>query len=150
MYVFHCDSCSADYYVYADAPKSGDVICRNCNSHCKVHDNNINNENRAIAFWYPLGESADTVAEAGVLDTMAVAFDVWQARHRKYGRGNIAATGAVGCVVRAQDKLARLVNLYLHKGGEGNDETVNDSWIDLINYAIMGYMCQNNKWPEAK
>lgn len=150
MYTYHCSACAADYYVYDTSPKGTSVPCRNCYKECNLDVSPVDSAGRVAAFWYWRGESADAAAESGVLDVMAQAFDIWQARHRKYGRGNIATTGATGCAVRAQDKLSRLLNLYLQNGGQGEDETVNDTWIDLVNYAIMGHMCHNNKWPEAK
>jgi hypothetical protein len=150
MYTYYCATCKADYHVDANPPSTPTVLCRNCTRECVPNSTYTAPAGKAAAFWYPRGESADTLAEDKVLDVMAVAFDLWQARHRKYGRGNIATTGAVGCAVRSQDKLARLLNVYLHNSGKGDDETVNDSWLDLINYAVMGYMCHNKTWPEVK
>lgn len=86
--------------------------------------------------------------EQEVLGVLNKAFELWKDRQAKYGPRNIAATGALGCFVRANDKLARLGRVYLEgKRTEMSDESVNDSWLDLLNYALMGYMTENNLWP---
>ena len=57
-------------------------------------------------------------------------------RQRKYGPGNIPEFGVFGTVVRMNDKFARLKNLVINgKGGEVADETLEDTLIDLANYA---------------
>lgn len=88
------------------------------------------------------------------LEWLAVAgevFQLWKQRQAKYGSNNIAAFGEVGCLIRGYDKQARLRNALIDKAGlEAKDEKVEDSWMDLINYGIMGLMCRRGKWPGAK
>lgn len=77
------------------------------------------------------------------------ALKLWQDRQTKYGPSNIAITGALGCYVRSQDKLARLGRVY-KEGAKGTpDESIEDSWLDLMNYAMMGLMCHRGWWPGA-
>lgn len=76
------------------------------------------------------------------------AFKLWCDRQKKYGSTNISSTGALGCYVRANDKLARLKGKYTEGKGDTPDESVSDTWLDLMNYAMMGYMCHNGLWPE--
>ena len=45
------------------------------------------------------------------------------------------------------DKLARIQNL-LNKEGEPNEESLEDSWVDLMNYAGIGKLLGNGKWDE--
>ena len=71
---------------------------------------------------------------------------VWEKRHAKYGTGNIAAFGLLGCIVRASDKLARLKQSVVD-GHEADDESVLDALIDLTNYGIMGIACHRREWP---
>lgn len=85
-----------------------------------------------------------------VANVMAEAFALWKERQKKYGPGNIAAFHDPGCVVRAQDKLARLKRFYFEGGTEMKDESVTDSWLDLANYAIMGLVCHRGQWPGQK
>ena len=94
------------------------------------------------------GSSGDKTLELDIAQAMQEAFNIFKERQRKYGPGNIAAFGEVGCVVRATDKLARLRNLYVNGvGGSVADETAEDTWHDLANYALIGLLCHRGKWP---
>ena len=74
------------------------------------------------------------------------AMRVFNERHAKYGADNIAAFGLIGCVVRATDKTERL-RRAVTLGGSFDDETVEDSLIDLANYALIGLACLRGEWP---
>ena len=65
-------------------------------------------------------------------------------KQQDYGSSNIIISGELGVIVRGQDKLCRLRNL-LNKNGV-NHEAVSDSWMDLANYGIIGYMVHNKVW----
>ncbi len=147
MYTYFCSACCASYYQPGEAPTKL-IHCKNCNSPCTLEtvDEDFNNP-FVPAFTYVQGESGDTTCELAVLASMAIAFDIWQARHRKYGRGNISATGAQGCAVRAQDKVSRLLHAYATGSTDTPDESIGDSWVDLLNYAAMGYACHKGEWP---
>jgi len=54
-----------------------------------------------------------------------------------YGQENVLAFGELGLLVRANDKIARLKNLY---GKEGITEPTIDAWRDLAGYAIVRLM----------
>jgi hypothetical protein len=69
-------------------------------------------------------------------------------KHEDYGPMNIAGApgGAMnGLRVRMYDKLARLNNL-VDTGDTPNYESVEDTLIDLANYAIIGLLVQRNQW----
>lgn len=65
----------------------------------------------------------------------------------------MAPGGALnGIRVRMYDKLAR-INHLLDSGSEPNYESLEDSFIDLANYAIIAILVQRGKWeglPERK
>ena len=68
-------------------------------------------------------------------------------RHRKYGPGNVKATGLLGLTVRASDKVERLK--WLHMGGGRDthaDESELDSWMDLANFGMMAQMFKAGWW----
>ena len=92
----------------------------------------------AVAVALCDGTSGDVDLERAMLAAFVECFDLWKARHRKYGRGNIAEFGAVGCLIRSSDKKARLREHYLGSGKDAGDESVEDSWKDAVNYAAMG------------
>ena len=67
-------------------------------------------------------------------------------KHKDYGRGNIQAFGEYGVLVRATDKILRLQNLLKPSGDESIpfNESVEDTWRDLANYAIIALMLRAN------
>ena len=69
-------------------------------------------------------------------------------KHQDYGPLNIAHApgGALnGLRVRMHDKLARL-NHLVDNGDTPNYETIEDTLVDLANYAIIGLMVQRGQW----
>lgn len=56
-----------------------------------------------------------------------------------YGHGNITAFGELGVLVRCSDKLARIKNI-LASGRVPSNEAIEDSWMDLANYAKIALM----------
>jgi hypothetical protein len=94
------------------------------------------------------GTSGNAELERTIALQMLEAFELWKDRQRKYGSTNIAMFGEKGCVVRAFDKLARLKQAFFEAMGmNASDEKVYDSWLDLINYAVMGAVCHRGGWP---
>ena len=74
--------------------------------------------------------------------------DILYKKHQDYGPLNIAHApgGALnGLRVRMHDKLARL-NHLVDSGDTPNYETIEDTLIDLANYAIIGLMVQREQW----
>jgi Nucleotide modification associated domain 1 len=75
-------------------------------------------------------------------------FAILVKKHKDYGPMNIAgAPGGPmnGLRVRMYDKLARLNNL-IDSGDTPNYESIEDTLIDLANYAIIGLLVQRNQW----
>lgn len=67
-----------------------------------------------------------------------------------YGPLNIwnAPGGATnGLMVRMSDKLERLKNL-IYKKIEPNNESLEDSFVDIANYAIIALMVQRGVWAK--
>ena len=68
-------------------------------------------------------------------------------KHEDYGPMNIAGApgGAMnGLRVRMYDKLARLA--HLGDSDTPNYESIEDTLIDLANYAIIGLLVQRGQW----
>jgi hypothetical protein len=66
--------------------------------------------------------------------------DVMVQRQKKYGKGNIPRYGPHGTVVRMGDKFARLENMIDANGtsrGDDQDESIEDTLIDIANYATI-------------
>ena len=85
--------------------------------------------------------------------------DVWDAteglaellisKHRDYGPKNISQSpgGPLnGLRVRMWDKLARINNL-IETNADPKHESLEDSFKDMANYAIIGLLVLQEKWP---
>lgn len=73
-------------------------------------------------------------------------------KHRDYGPKNISDSpgGPLnGLRVRMHDKLARINNLT-DKGAAPQYESLEDSFKDMANYAIIGLLVLRNQWDSTK
>jgi hypothetical protein len=64
-------------------------------------------------------------------------------KHLDYGEGNIRKIGEQGLLSRVIDKVARLENL---KGKEAHNESKEDAWSDIANYALIALMVRAGEW----
>jgi hypothetical protein len=67
------------------------------------------------------------------------------AKQRDYGPLNISKFGEYGVLVRSNDKLERLINLY-NSGNNPANEPLDDSWLDLGNYSLIALMLRRDIW----
>jgi hypothetical protein len=68
------------------------------------------------------------------------------AKNTDYGCETMRVFGSKGIVVRLNDKMHRLINLVWHnQDPKVNDEKVEDTAKDMINYAIYLVMMQRGK-----
>lgn len=96
---------------------------------------------------YP--EPADSF-EVSVGNTFQELLDLLLSKHKDYGPRNIsdAPGGAInGLRVRMHDKLARINNL-VDNGKEPEHESLEDSFKDMANYAIIGLLVLRGKWDK--
>lgn len=75
---------------------------------------------------------------------------VMRERGRKYGPGNIAEWGELGVLVRLSDKMARLREMQKHVASDFLDESVEDTYIDIINYGIIALAWRRGLWPGSE
>jgi len=72
-------------------------------------------------------------------------------KHKDYGPKNIAEApgGALnGLRVRIHDKLARINNLIDKGSNQPEYESLEDSFADMANYAIIGMLVLRDKWDK--
>jgi hypothetical protein len=72
-------------------------------------------------------------------------------KHHDYGPKNISLSpgGPLnGLRVRMWDKIARINNL-LDSGVKPSNESLRDSFIDLLNYSAIAMMVLDGTWPES-
>tara|TARA_R110000868_G_scaffold350478_1_gene611677 strand:+ start:223 stop:681 length:459 start_codon:yes stop_codon:yes gene_type:complete len=129
---------------------SFEASCVHCNG--KVHEEEVFDveffdESTASAHSNRMGKFEDD-AEAlyeGLLDVLI-------SKQIDYGPGNInnAPGGAMnGILVRMSDKMERLKNLTYHsdKDSVPNHESIDDSLLDIANYAVIAMMVRQGSWP---
>lgn len=71
-------------------------------------------------------------------------------KHKDYGPLNISRSpgGPInGLRVRMWDKMARINNL-VDNGATPENESLRDSFIDLLNYAAIAIMVLEDRWPK--
>lgn len=88
--------------------------------------------------------------EAAVIARKAI--DLLVKKHDDYGPSNISdAPGGPlnGLSVRLHDKVARLNNL-LSSNKEPRNESVQDTFIDILNYALIALLVIEGKWDSTK
>ncbi len=106
----------------------------------------MSDEKRIVWEGFATGASGDIEIEKAFLRRFGQMYDTFCAKQRDYGRGNIAKFGAQGVLVRASDKIERLINLQ-RRGVDPANESVADSWQDFAVYGIIGMMCLAGEWP---
>jgi hypothetical protein len=77
-------------------------------------------------------------------------FNILVSKQEDYGPLNIwnAPGGATnGLMVRMSDKLERLKNL-IYNSIEPNNEALEDSFVDIANYAIIALMVERGIWEK--
>jgi len=120
------------------------------------HGNRIKTDSINWAESYIPGSIKQSVNRA---DT-AFAADVWAimdeignlliTKQADYGPGNInnAFGGPInGLLVRIGDKFERLKNLF-KSGSQPKYESIEDSFKDMANYAVIALMIQRGTWPK--
>ena len=98
-----------------------------------------------------------------LLDNFQKAYKLWCAKQHDYGDSNIRLgldlssssessqnnrLAQLGIVIRMNDKISRLINLYKKDKIEASavSESVEDTAIDLMNYANMLMVLRERKW----
>lgn len=80
------------------------------------------------------------------------AYDTLLSKHEDYGPDNIArAPGGPmnGLTVRLWDKLQRLAHLTGQGNREPRHEALEDTLLDLANYALIGVLVLRKQWPNT-
>jgi hypothetical protein len=95
-------------------------------------------------------DAQNTTFEYYVGKTFQELLDLLLSKHKDYGPKNIADApgGAInGLRVRMHDKLARINNLY-DSALQPEHESLEDSFKDMANYAIIGLLVLRGEWDK--
>jgi len=101
-------------------------------------------------------EQQSPVQVARFREELGVMMRTHLAKNADYSSNGILGMGTLGVVVRAWDKISRLLHLHgvrirvEHEGytapREAANEAVEDSWRDLANYAVIGCLVREGTW----
>tara|TARA_R110002012_G_scaffold103776_1_gene243813 strand:+ start:297 stop:653 length:357 start_codon:yes stop_codon:yes gene_type:complete len=87
-------------------------------------------------------------------------YTMFAAKHMDYGLNNIALGGDIlhddndkkfsltGLAIRLTDKISRLKNLLLNGRAFVQGEGMEDTFMDIANYGIIGLLVGRNKWKK--
>jgi hypothetical protein len=100
----------------------------------------------------PYTDKVDEAFVADVWRIMDTAGNLLIRKHHDYGPKNIAHSpgGPLnGLRVRMWDKIARINNL-LDNGVQPSNESLRDSFLDLMNYSAIAMLVLDGVWPEVE
>ena len=69
-------------------------------------------------------------------------------KNKTYGDNNIIEMGEQGVMFRLSDKMIRLKNIVMNKVKTPEDETLEDTYLDIAGYAIIGLMLKRKKFQK--
>ena len=86
-------------------------------------------------------------------------YDMFARKHMDYGLNNIALGGNLnnpedkkfsltGLAIRLTDKISRLKNLLINGKNYVKGEGMEDTFIDIANYGIIGLLVGRDKWKK--
>ena len=86
-------------------------------------------------------------------------YEMFAAKHLDYGLNNIALGGDLtnpedktfsltGLCIRLTDKISRLKNLLINGKNFVKGEGMEDTFIDIANYGIIGLLVGRDKWEK--
>jgi hypothetical protein len=87
-------------------------------------------------------------------------YKMFAAKHMDYGLNNIALGGDIinsnddkkfsltGLCIRLTDKISRLKNLLINGRSFVKGESMEDTFIDIANYGIIGLLVGRDKWKK--
>ena len=87
-------------------------------------------------------------------------YELFARKHLDYGLNNIALGGDIvnnnddkkfsltGLAIRLTDKISRLRNLMVNGKNYVEGEGIEDTFIDIANYGIIGMIVGRNKWKK--
>ena len=86
-------------------------------------------------------------------------YEIFARKHMDYGLNNIALGGNLtnqedkkfsltGLCIRLTDKISRLKNLLINGKNFVEGESMEDTFIDIANYGIIGLLVGRDKWKK--
>lgn len=102
-----------------------------------------------IEILYDWLETNYPITGEAFADFQTQCFELFMTKHKSYGPNNLiretTELTAEGIMLRVKDKLNRINNL-IHNGADGENESVADSLMDIVNYTTILYIILQGKW----
>lgn len=95
------------------------------------------------------GSTSISISIEAVLEQV---YDLFISKHDDYGPDNIALSpfGPLeGLITRLHDKQSRAVHLVKNKDGIGQNEPLEDTFIDIIGYSLAAILVLRGEWPNV-
>lgn len=108
--------------------------------------------NGQVIEWWEEIENVPKIFDLNVMSTFEELENLLLSKHKDYGPKNISESpgGPInGLRVRMHDKLARINNL-VDSGENPNHESLEDSFKDMANYAVIGLLVLRGQWEGGK
>jgi len=70
-------------------------------------------------------------------------------KHKDYGKGNVLDMGELGIAFRISEKFNRIKHLLMN-GKKPDNESVDDSWIDIGVYAVIAILLKRGWFKNLK
>ena len=108
------------------------------------------NDNRPLPWDKEVRQVTNSAFASNVWEIMDEIGNLLITKQSDYGPGNVnnAFGGPInGLLVRIGDKFERLKNLFA-TGKEPKHESIEDSFKDMANYAVIALMIQRGVWPK--
>jgi len=108
------------------------------------------NDNRPLPWDKEVKQVTNSAFASNVWEIMDEIGNLLITKQSDYGPGNVnnAFGGPInGLLVRIGDKFERLKNLFA-SGKEPKHESIEDSFKDMANYAVIALMIERGSWPK--
>jgi hypothetical protein len=93
------------------------------------------------------GSSGSPDLERAFLAVVSDMFTTFKLKQASYGSANIGDFGEIGVLIRSYDKIQRLKRMvWEQRINTISDESIQDTWQDLGNYAIIAQMVKAGLW----
>lgn len=109
-------------------------------------------KNNIVDFPQEWFDEVPKIFDLNVMSTFEELENLLLSKHKDYGPKNISESpgGPInGLRVRMHDKLARINNL-VDSGENPNHESLEDSFKDMANYAVIGLLVLRGQWEGGK
>lgn len=114
-----------------------------------VQDTELVNRTHATFSLDCDGTSGSEMLEQEMAKLLVKMFNTFKKKQASYGKGNIAKFGEKGVYIRMNDKMERLYNLvWLGKANPLQDESVDDTYEDLADYAFIAMLVRHGIWDK--